>query len=116
MNKLLKWLGITDGDWKNEIDFVSGNDVYFKSIGPLEPTCHDTIVCGIDDANMIKASPDMLIALVEMKKQFGYINCIADQLYVDRPEHAEYLVTHAIEKATGKTWDEILTFIMQQIT
>lgn len=94
--KILEKLGITPGPWECRCGWWIGKDK--KCIA----TCDDNI------SSLIAAAPEMLEALIE--GIVSYEDCFDDS------EYCEYTVNQklAVEKATGKPWDEIIEILNEE--
>ena len=94
---LIEKLGITPGPWGVD-KRVPG---IYDAIGPAEirgEYCSDYwIDCSDEDARLITKAPEMLETLIELYDDWKHID------YTD----PNVFVKPIIEKATGKTWDEI---------
>ena len=94
MTNLLEKLGITPGPWMADRE----------NIGPIEACAEFAgdywIDCPDNDMNLVLAAPEMLEALIDQCIQLEDIGFIANLSEIDHP-------IKIIEKATGKSWEEI---------
>jgi hypothetical protein len=100
MSKILEKLGITDGPWEEQ-----GNDVI---AGP----CYDMVcnwVSSTANEKLICAAPEILEALIqdvleEEEQAYERYPMAMDDQILDTLDKKKIKL---IEKATGKTWEEI---------
>ncbi len=108
---IIEKLGITQGPWKwvqkYDYDFLTTNGVddSCESIiddGSAHGEYGQTIKADSPNALLIAAAPDMLEALIDCLNFYEY------GLRADDPRQQSFLkAIESVEKATGKTWEEI---------
>lgn len=108
MKDLFEKLGITPGPWEvsqqkesslsflKEIHIVDSNGYYQCGIHKANSTLSKK------DAHLIAAAPEMLEALIDA---FELIGCI--EVNEDKDFNIDQWLLPVIEKATGKSWEEI---------
>jgi hypothetical protein len=87
-------MSYTPGPWKT-VKCECGSP-YCKKYG-IDKLYIEHSVLNEGDARLIAAAPDMLEALISQAKHYNY----------DRSSERMRVIAPILEKATGKTWEEI---------
>ena len=100
---IIEKLGITQGPWhaeKEDPDYGERNFVAWENT-----ECDETIICeakyGMKDAALIATAPEMLEALINATIHLEHIPGTLS------PDNIFLPMVEIIEKATGKSWEEI---------
>lgn len=103
---ILKKLGITESPWKGAFDLIidkSGKETLFKADDD----------CTLQDFKLAKTSPEMLEALIELTIETinSKIEFYGSLKTSDEITKCYQETIYIIEKATGKSWNEIQELI-----
>jgi hypothetical protein len=109
---MIEKLGITPGPWEYycEKQLVTGSTMgdytlFFETVRARgENLCR---MHNAPDARIIAASPNMLETLVKNMRDFETINSFCLDNGLPTFDRAERETREAVEKATGKTWEEV---------
>ncbi len=94
MSELTEKLGITPGPWSTNL-----NDYHDLCIYDVKGKWITNVAEKKEDAQLMAASPEMLEALIKQELSHDKCNAVSES------------IVKIIEKATGKTWQEIKQLI-----
>lgn len=110
--KFLEKLGITSGEWKNSDGIIAAGNKLKDCICQTWDKHEDDYLNAKQNGKLICAAPDMSIALIMAAMQFNkYAIEHFTKGKMEKWETNNYYFKYlqgVIEKATEKTWDEIM--------